>query len=132
MFATVDSSSGWWILALAISLTNVLGAAAVVCYARKTCAVRSVPAASSGRPAPQACPPSFNADEVRLVLQRLKDLAATTAEDVGQHSTRIETVSARIAASTAAGDAPTTRSRWAAASQMLEANRNLKAELAET
>jgi diguanylate cyclase len=69
---------------------------------------------------------------VRELLQQLSELAATTAHDVGEHSTRMQNVSEQISAVSSLGEDPLRASLLAAAAQMLEANEQLQAELAET
>jgi diguanylate cyclase len=64
-------------------------------------------------------------------LDRLRQLAAATAHDVGEHSTRVETVMRQLSAFPPAGQDPLRPSLLAAAQQMLEANQQLQAELAE-
>lgn len=131
MFAVADHSSGWWLFAVAISLFNVAAAATVLWYARKIYRARPAPASPPSPPAPPTQQPQLDAEEVCTLLDRLRELAATTAHDVGEHSTRMESVSAQISASVTAGDDPQRKSLLEAARKMLEANQKLHAELAE-
>lgn len=144
MFAAVDSSSGWSYLALALLLFNVAAAAAVLWYARKTYLARPSPASRPSPPAPSTpsqpaastspspAPSQTDSEEVRALAERLHELAASTARDVGEHSTKMESVSALISESvTASDDDQLRKSLLAAARQMLEANQKLHVELAE-
>ena len=131
MFGTVDALSGWWYVALALSLFNVAAAAAAVWYARKRHRVRPAPALPPSPPAPSPPPSQPDAEEIRTLLERLHELAATTAQEVGEHNTRMESVSAQISECVTADDGQLRKSLLAAARQMLEANQKLHAELAE-
>ena len=130
MSPIVASSSGWWILALAITLLNVAGAVAVLSHARKSRRAPAAGRASFLRPAP-SMPPQSDPEEIRALVTRLWELATSTACNVGEHSTRVQRVNAQLAASAAADEGPVRQLLVEAAKQMMDANRKLEAELAE-
>ncbi len=139
LFTTVTSSSGWWYLAAVGALFSVVAAGAVFWYARKVHQARPKPVLPKSLvpAAPKPPPPStrqaqLDSEEVRQLLQRVGELAANTAHDVGEHSTRVRSVSDQISASSSVGEDPLRAPLLAAAAQMLEANQQLQAELAET
>ncbi len=82
-----------------------------------------------GREAARELPCSPDA-EVRALVDRLHELAATTAHGVDEHTSRMETVSRALSAFASGEKDPLRASLLAAAEQMLEANRQLQAELA--
>jgi len=147
---TVATTSGWWLLAVAVSLCNVAAAGAVLWYAWKNHRAKSpdsrrsqpAPSARPGGPStplppPQpastpASPTGLTPDEARELLRRLSELTATTAHGVGEHTTRMQNVTEQISGFSEVGNGPMRASLLAAAKQMLDANEQLQTELAET
>jgi diguanylate cyclase len=128
-------------MAVAGALFNVAAAGAVLWYARKVHRARPKAASVVAKPVAPAAPKPpprsasrahLDAEEVRELLQRVSDLAASTAHDVGEHSTRMRSVSEQISAIAVESDDPLRGPLLAAAAQMLEANQKLQAELAQT
>ncbi len=75
--------------------------------------------------------PQIDIQEIRDLLDRLRELAVTTAHDVGEHSSRVEDVTRRLTEFPSEAQDPLRASLLAAATQMLEANQQLQAELAK-
>lgn len=126
--------SAWWILALVVAVLNVGVAGAVLAYARKVHRMQSALAQASPKSSSPTPPSSSRLDpeQVRAMMERLRELAVATAHDVGEHSHRVQDVSQQLAAFSAEGEDPLRSTILAAARQMLEANQKLQAELAAT
>jgi len=128
--------SGWWILAVVVAVLNVAAAAAVLVYARKLHRMRAANGASDPRTHPQPLPSDplsrYDPEEIRVMLGRLRELAASAAHEVGEHSHRVQSVSERLTAFSAQGEVPAAATLVAAAQHMLQANQRLQAELAAT
>jgi diguanylate cyclase len=143
------------LLAVCVSLLNVIAAGVILWYAIRIHRGRlaqkrgqssyemgsSQPRSVSGRGlspflGPSGEPaanwqPRIDPREVRDLLDRLRELAVTTAHDVGRHSSRVEDVTRRLTEFPSEADDPLRAPLLAAAGQMLEANQQLQAELAE-
>lgn len=133
-FATVATASGWWGLAVALLLGNLIAGGALLWHASKPRRESRPQSPQTPKPPlPPSAPQTHVApEEVRQLLQRLTDLAASTSHDVGEHTTRVQSVSEQLSAFPGAGDDPLRAPLLAVASQMLDANQKLQSELAET